>query len=149
MENYKLDNQRKRNDIKQCFDNKDYEYTYNEDEMLVEEIECGDIQDRINSCNYTSLDKLYDKFLKGEDITPYDAMSIGNGSSHIPNKLDQVQELEDNIVMTASNLGIDFDDDVSLDWLMDQIYAKVSSDNVVSGNNEEEKEVKEDETEKN
>lgn len=149
MENYKLDNQRKRNDVKQSFDNKDYEYTYNEEEMLVEEVECGDIQDRINSCNYTSLDKLYDKFLKGEDITPYDAMSIGNGVSHTPNKLDKVMELEDNIVKTATNLGIDFDDDVSLDWLMDQIYAKVNTDNVVSGNNEEEKEVKEDETEKN
>ncbi len=149
MENYKLDNQRKRNDVKQSFDNKDYEYTYNEEEMLVEEVECGDIQDRINSCNYTSLDKLYDKFLKGEDITPYDAMSIGNGVSHTPNKLDKIQELEDNIYMTASNLGIEYDDETTLDSLMDLIYAKVNSDNVVGGNNEKEKEVELDETEKN
>lgn len=149
MENYKLDNQRKRNDVQQSFDNKDYEYEYDEDTMLVKSVECGDVQDRINSCNYTSLDKLYDKFLKGEDITPYDAMSIGNGVSHTPNKLDKVMELEDNIFNTATNLGIEFDEDVSLDWLMDQIYAKVNTDNVVSGNNEEEKEVKEDETEKN
>ncbi len=149
MENYKLDNQRKRNDIKQTFDNKDYEYQYDEELMLVEEIECGDIQDRINSCNYTSLDKLYDKFLKGEDITPYDAMSIGNGSSHTPNKLDKVQELEENIYSTADNLGIQYDDETTLDSLMDLIYAKVNPDKVVSDNNNEEKEVKEDETEKN
>lgn len=147
MENYKLDNQRKRNDIKQSFDNKDYEYQYDEELMLVEEIECGDIQDRINSCNYTSLDKLYDKFLKGEDITPYDAMSIGNGVSHTPNKLDKLHELELNIYMTADNLGIQYDEETTLDSLMDLIYAKVNSDKVVSDNNiEKEKEVQEDET---
>lgn len=149
MENYKLDNQRKRNDVKQSFDNKDYEYQYDDEKKLVESIECGDIQDRINSCNYTSLDKLYDKFLKGEDITPYDAMSIGNGVSHTPNKLDRVQELEDNIYITADNLGIEYDDETTLDSLMDLIYAKVNSNNVVSDNKIEEKEEHIDETEKN
>lgn len=131
----KLDFEKKITNVCQDFDNKDYEYQYNKDTKIVEKVECGSIQDRINSCNYTQLDKLYDKFLNGEPITPFDAMSQGGVFAHTPSKLDAVIELEENIYNTADNLGIQYAEDITLDDLMELIYDKVQS----KGGNESEK----------
>lgn len=87
----------------QQFVEKDFDYSYNPSTTLVEEVEIGLIQDRINSCNYTSLDKLFDKFLETGVFDFGSATS--QGIAHSPNKLDIISEMQDRLDDMAVNYG--------------------------------------------
>lgn len=100
----------------------DYDYSYNPSTELVEEVEIGTIQERINSCNYTSLDKLFDKFLETGVFDLGSATSQGIG--HSPNKLDMISEMQDRLDDMAIKYGINEYD--SYDTLMDLLKEKIT-----------------------
>lgn len=100
----------------------DYDYNFNPSTELVEEVEIGTIQERINSCNYTSLDKLFDKFLETGIFDLGSATS--QGLSHTPNKLDSITELEDRLDAMAVQYGINEYD--SYDTLMEILKEKIT-----------------------
>lgn len=106
----------------QQFVEKDFDYSYNPSTDLVEEVEIGLIQDRINSCNYTSLDKLFDKFLETGVFDLGSATSQGIG--HSPNKLDMITEMQDRLDDLAIKYDINEYD--SYDTLMDLLKDKIT-----------------------
>lgn len=110
----------------QQFQNVDYEYKFNSSTNLVDEIAIGDLQEKINSCNYTALDKLYDKFLQTGRFDLDSATS--KGRYHSPNKLDDVLECEKKIRDLGIELGVN-DNDVSLDEIMELYYQHIASKN--------------------
>ena len=106
----------------QQFVEKDFDYSYNPSTSLVEEVEIGLIQDRINSCNYTSLDKLFDRFLESGVFDLGSATS--QGIFHSPNKLDMITEMQDRLDDMAVQYGINEYD--SYDTLMDLLKDKIT-----------------------
>lgn len=100
----------------------DYDYNFNPSTELVEEVEIGTIQERINSCNYTSLDKLFDRFLETGvfDI----ASATSQGIVHSPNKLDIINEMQNRLDDMAIKYGIEEYD--SYDTLMELLKDKIT-----------------------
>lgn len=123
----------------QQFVEKDFDYSYNPSTALVEEVEIGLIQDRINSCNYTSLDKLFDKFLETGVFDLGSATS--QGINHIPNKLDMISEMQDSLDDLAVQYGINEYDsyDTLMELLKDKIIQKGGSTECVEEESVEER----------
>lgn len=123
----------------QHFVEKDYDYFYNPSTSLVEEVEIGLIQDRINSCNYTSLDKLFDKFLETGVFDLGSATS--QGIYHSPNKLDIITEMQDRLDDMAFKYGINEYDsyDTLMEILKEKIVEKGGSTECVEKESVEEK----------
>lgn len=100
----------------------DYDYSYDPTTEMVVEVEIGTIQERINSCNYTSLDKLFDRFLETGVFDLGSATS--QGICHSSNKLDIITEMQERLDDMAINYGINEYD--SYDTLMELLKEKIS-----------------------
>lgn len=118
------------------FDYNDYKYTYNHETKLVEKVVVGTLQEKYNSCNYASLDKLFDKFL---DTGQFDLSNVFSNPSinHVPNKLDNINDFNEFINDYCINNQINIDN-LSYDEIMEEIIKKGASINETQTHENEE-----------